>query len=332
MGSLGQQLAMIQFIIGPHFVGLGSVILLAWFSQPRKRGIGVGALFYLISIVVGVWAISRSRSSTAGIGVLFLPFPAALSGLLGVLFWKFRTEASKTLRKLSWLSFVLALGIPGFQIYQGVATIHKNRVRDAEAEVYRKKIGDNKEMIQSILKANPGREKEVLTRLIEENISDPSFLIPALETPYVSTELLDRLSLSSHLGVALTVARNPKTQPETLARLYRDHSYPDYFFQALASHPNTPPGILTEIYRRPRTITGLNLWFARNPSTPREILLELSKELDVNVIQGLLQNPKLDCELLRNTEQSLGKSNRPEDSSSRSRIQELEKALCGQKR
>jgi hypothetical protein len=164
--------------------------------------------------------------------------------------------------------------------------------------------------------------------MIEERMSDRAFLIPALESGFVSVDNLDRLASSSDLGIALQAVRNPNCPAATLTRIYRTHTYPDYFFQALAGHPNTPPEILRELYRRPRTITGLDLWFARNQATPADIMQELATSRDVNVIQGLLRNPRLDCALLGPIEESLRSSARRDDSYSVARLAELRATRC----
>jgi hypothetical protein len=124
--------------------------------------------------------------------------------------------------------------------------------------------------------------------------------------------------------------RNPACPPATLARIYRTHTYPDYFFQALASHPNTPPDILVDLYRRPVTIMGLDRSFARNPATPRDILLEIATTTKESfVVQQLLQNPKFDCTLLAPIEAALTRTERPTDSYSLSRLAELRDGPCG---
>ncbi len=110
--------------------------------------------------------------------------------------------------------------------------------------------------------------------------------------------------------------------------MYRTHAYPDYFFQALAGHPHTPPDILRELYRRPRTLTNLDYWLARNPATPPDILEPLTGSRDVNVIQSLLQNPRLDCARVERIEANLQASQRPDDGYSVARIAELRRTRC----
>src|SRR5207237_5120536 len=207
-------------------------------------------------------------------------------------------------RLLGWLCLLAAVAIVVSPVVEGVRTIQRNKQRDAQQAAHSQEIQRNRAAIAAALSDNKGREAEVLNRMIEERMSDRAFLIPALESRFVSVDNLDRLASSGDLGIALQAVRNPNCPAATLTRVYRTHTYPDYFFQALAGHPNTPPEILRELYRRPRSITGLDYSFARNPATPADILQALSASRDINVIQGLLQNPRLDCGLLGPIEDS----------------------------
>ncbi|HSP71845.1 MAG TPA: hypothetical protein VLN26_05700, partial [Gaiellaceae bacterium] len=47
--------------------------LVALFVTRRRRGLGSSLLLFVASIGAGLWAITQSRASTAGIGVIFLP-------------------------------------------------------------------------------------------------------------------------------------------------------------------------------------------------------------------------------------------------------------------
>ena len=145
----------------------------------------------------------------------------------------------------------------------------------------------------------------------------------------MSAETLDRLARSDDFGIALSTVRNPNCRADTLARIYRTHTYPDYFFQALAAHPNTPPDVLTELYRRPVTINGLDRSFASNPATPITVIREIvATTKESFVVQRLLENPVLDCSWLQPIDDALKRSERPEDSFSVNRLQELRSTKC----
>jgi hypothetical protein len=115
--------------------------------------------------------------------------------------------------------------------------------------------------------------------MIQERFTDRAFLIAALESRFVSADLLDRLANSPDLGIELQVARNPNSRSETLTRLYRTCSYPPYLHQALAAHSNTPPDILREIYsaRRQFEVGYVETWLARNPATPKDTLDDIAR-------------------------------------------------------
>ena len=141
----------------------------------------------------------------------------------------------------------------------------------------------------------------------------------------------DWMADSKDYGIALTAVRNSNCRPETLVRIYRTHSYPDYFFQALAMNVSTPPDLLRDLYRRPRTIQGLNIWFSQNPATPRDVLHDIAtRTTDINVIHGFFKNPQVDCGLIPVLERALASSSSPDESYSRGRLAELRTTHCRQ--
>jgi hypothetical protein len=294
----------------------------------RRRGLGSSLLLFVASIGAGLWAIMQSRASTAGIGVIFLPLLGSIAGSLGLASAHLRASPRRGGRLLGWVCLLAAVAVIVSSVVDGARTIERNKRRDAQQAAHAREIDRNRVMIAALLAENKGREPEVLNRLVQERSDDRAFLIPALESPFVSAENLDRLAGSGDLGIALQAVRNPNCPADTLTRVYRTHAYPDYFFQALAGHPHTPPDILRELYRRPRTITNLDYWFARNPATPPDILEPLADSRDVNVIQRLLQNPRLDCALVERIEGNLKGSQRPDDGDSVSRIAELRRTRC----
>ena len=137
---------------------------------------------------------------------------------------------------------------------------------------------------------------------------------------------------SPDLGIALQAVRNGSASGATLARVYRTHTYPDYFFQALAGNPRTPPEIIRELYTKPRTITGLDYWFAQNPATPRDILDKISKtSKEAPVINALLQNPVLDCALLEQAARNVATTPPNPAYQNEARIEELRPTLCAKR-
>jgi hypothetical protein len=213
-------------------------------------------------------------------------------------------------------------------LYQGVKTIGLNQSRDAAQQARTLRIDENRKAISALVMQNKGNESAAIDKWIQEKDDNDEFLFAALASEFVSAETLDRFARADDLGVTLTALRNPNCAAATLARIYRTHTTPAYFHQALAAHPNTPADILRELFQKPRAINGLDIWLAKNPSTPADLLLALSNTQDIAVIQSLLQNPRADCTMLRQLENGIKLSSRPDDSYSNSRLAELKRTVC----
>lgn len=301
--------------------------------KKRYRGLGLGFAMCSVAVLVGLWAIFQSRSSTAAIGILFLPCYGLLSGLMAWSFANLRVQASRAVRVLGWLCLCISLGAPIFLAYGGFHSIALNQARDARHAADTAEIERNRRHINEALVRTPGHEAETIATLINEHASDRNFLLPALDNRFVTAETLDRFARSDDFGITLTAARNRNCPPEALAHIYRTHAYPDYLFQTLAAHENTPAEILTDLYHRPATILGLDRSFARNPTTPKAILADIAgKTNETFVVQQLLQNPKLDCTLIGPIEAALKRSERPADSFSIGRLQEIKAGICASAR
>jgi hypothetical protein len=306
------------------------VVLILLLIRKQPSGLGLSLFFFAVAVMTGVWAIAQSRSSTAGIGLIGIPLLGALAGFLGLAFGRYRVSAEPGRRIGAWLALTGALVLVSFNIAQGAQTRSKNRVRDDQQAAHSAEIASDREMIAAVLKQNPGRERAWLDSSIRTRMNDRAFLLAALPNDSISPEILDTLANSADMGIALEAVRNPSTRAETLDRVYRTKSYPDYFFQALAAHHHTPPIVLRELYLRPRTIMGLDIWFAGNPATPREILDEIARtSSDRNVIAALLENPALDCSVLTQLAVNLMKGqNRDADNPNVARLNELLPTVC----
>lgn len=272
----------------------------------------------------------QSKSSTAGIGVIFLPIIGALAGILGWLFRNFQNANNVGVRILAWIGLVAAGTIIVWELINGVSTIQLNLAREAKYQESLVEIERNRALILSKLSQSKRQETTTIDQLIHEKEKDRNFLIPALKNEFVSADVLDKFAQNDDLGVALTAISNPNCRSETLVKIYRKTNYPEgYFFQPLAAHPHTPPEILREIYyRNPRIITGLDSWFAKNPATPSDVLQDLLNTKDINVVQSLLQNQNLNCKMLGRIEEAMWRSSHPDDSYSVSKLKELKFRLC----
>ena len=301
--------------------------------RKEARGVWLSLSFGAAAAMTDIWAIQQSRSSTAGIAILGLPMLGALGGFLGLAFGRYRTSTDTARRIGAWLGLAGALLLVVFNIAQGKQEKSKNKGRDATHAAFSAEISRDRNSIASALKQNPGRERAWLDSSIRTRMTDRAFLLAALPNDFVSSEILDTLANSPDLNIALEAVRNPNTRPESLERVYRTKSYPDYFFQALAAHHHTPPNVLLDLYHRPQTIMGLDIWFAGNPATPKVILDEISRTAtDRSVIGALLENPSLDCGMLTHIAVTLMKrQNRDADNPSVARLSELTPTLCPNK-
>jgi hypothetical protein len=307
-----------------------AVVLLTLAVRREWRGLALSLLFAAAVVMSAVWAMDQSRSSTRGLAFLGFPLMAALGGLLGLAFGRYRTSSDVSRRIGAWLGLAGTLALIGFNISGGLKEKTKNRGRDATQAAFSAEISRDRDMIIAALKANPGRERAWLDSSVRAHMTDHAFLLAALPNDSMPPGLLDTLASSTDLNIALEAVRNPNTRPETLEHVYRTKSYPDYFFQALAAHHHTPPNVLLELYHRPQTITGLDIWFAGNPSTPHEILDQISRTAtDKSVIGALLENPSLDCGLLTHVAVTLmKKQNRDADNPNVARVAELVPTRC----
>ena len=125
----------------------------------------------------------------------------------------------------------------------------------------------NRVRVAALLRGHHGDEDAVLSAEIAAHRGDRTVLIPALETAFVPEQTLDVLGRDPDFGVVLMVARNPRTRPETLERIYREAKYPPYFFQALAANPHTPVPVLRALAQHTHENSGIAPALSRNPST-----------------------------------------------------------------
>jgi len=92
---------------------------------------------FLAAFAAGWWDIAQSRSSTAGIGFVFLPGLATLAGLLGVAGVGLSLSRDRVARLLGAAAYAAAALIIAFELVDGAATIRRNRARDRAAAAQR---------------------------------------------------------------------------------------------------------------------------------------------------------------------------------------------------
>jgi hypothetical protein len=283
--------------VGLPIAYLATLVILV--AKRDARGVPLSLAFCAAAVASLIWAIDQSRSSTAGIGYLGVPFVAALGGFFGLAFARWRTSSQTPQRIGAWLALAGLLLVVALNVAEGSKTRAKNSLRDDKQAEFSAQVARDREQIDAALKQNAGRERQYLDSSIMARMSDRAFLLAALPHDSISAQVLDTVASSADIGITLEAIRNPNASAETLTRIYKTHTYPDYFFQALAAHHNTPPEILRNLHRNPGVISGIDMWLAGNPATPKDVLEEIARTAtDPHVIAQLLENPSLDCGLL----------------------------------
>lgn len=255
-------------------VALGSLVLIGaglWSNSPRKL-----VLWPLISaLVVGLGAtvcahlsIVSSRSSTAAVGLIFLPI--IFSVVVTVAFaisWsllymaQFAREAVRrpqpgTISNVGVLIALLILTATATGVVYGI---------------WRQQL---------LHQASRSSEAESLRSMVDRAVSvyDADVLSRLAENPHVTDDDLERIFYAS------------KNRME-------DHNSAHYsVFRSLARNPRTPPKVLNMLAGCEE---GTRTAVAMNPGTPKQALWQLAKDLSPYVRQWLTVNPAVPQELLR---------------------------------
>ena len=275
------------------------LVVLRLVTTGRREGIAASLGCFLATLAAGTWHIMASRSSTAGIGFIFLPTIAAISGVIALAFGASRRRPSGAARVLGVVALIVAAAIPAVELIGVRETTSLNARRDSDQARMEQAFAADKAELRAMLMRVPERRGDTLTVLLRARRDDRPFALAVLDEYGVDSLLLDTLARSPDLGLALAAVRNRGAASFTLARVYRTSTYRFYFLQALAAHINTPPEILREIHQlRPAPITGLDYQFAGNPATPSDVVADLvHSSVDPQVLRLLARHPRLDCPL-----------------------------------
>ena len=293
------RLAVLLIIVALPLAYLAALI--AAVLRRRFSEVAISLLCFGAALAAGAWSIAQSRSSTAGIGFLFLPVLASVSGALALAFTASRRSDSSPVRALGVLALLGAALLTAIELRGGRQTIAKNARRDADQAGRDTALARHRARLDTIIgSVGESRARDTLEALLRAHRSDRELVIAVLDRPQLSETMLDSLAHSPDLGIALHALQNPGTSSATLSNVYRTHSNRMYFFQVLAAHEHTPLDILREIHNlRPEPVTGLDIWFAGNPSSPPDVLLDLARKSEsIDVVRRLLLRPSLDCGLL----------------------------------
>jgi hypothetical protein len=306
------------------------VALAVLWTTRRREALALSLAVFAGTLAAGGWAIMQSRSSTAGIGFIFLPILAAVAGGLVLAFGASRRTNQGALRVLGVVVLTSALVPAASELVNGRRTIERNAVRDADQVRRDSAIVRYRRELDTLISHAGDAGADTLNLLLRARRADREFVLAALERDLVSQATLDTLGRSNDLGVALQAVRNPNASAAMLTRVYRQSHYPMYFDQALAAHAHTPPDILREIHRKnPAPISGLDIWFAGNPSAPRDVLLDVARTSEsIDAIRTLLRNPALDCAMVDAAAASPAVRTHGQDADVPDQLQELHSTRC----
>ena len=135
------------------------VVLVGLLVKKSWKGIGLSLLLCVLAAGTALWAIFQSRSSTAGIGIIGIPFIGALGGFLGLGFgrWRSSTEPTHSVGALACLAGAVLL--IAFNVREGVKTVGKNRVQDVKQAAHSEEIARDRALIAAGLGENENRQR-----------------------------------------------------------------------------------------------------------------------------------------------------------------------------
>jgi len=306
---------------GPQSFGYASGPMSRPVSAPPRSNVLV---FVLIAILL-LYTIFRSASSTAAIGILFVPFGmlfgGAMGGILGFAVFQamhLRESLRNGLRAslVALVSLALVALSVVYLARQAVRVQSFNRYRDADnadllAAGAAENLKANDYFILSAIAANAKTPPAVLLNIART--PDPELhrkrhewidmfdrdtlavMRKVLRNPHSPVEVLSILSGSTDDYVLAGVCADKRTPQAILRERCAPHN--QYLVQwSLAGNPNTPVDLLEALPRVKDKYIAHGL--AYNSNTPLPILRELAKHEDFLVRQGVASNPTADNELI----------------------------------
>lgn len=259
---------------------------------------------FIIAVVLGSIQILSSRSSTSAIGFIFLPLialvPAVLSGLIP-LFLHYKKNTTGSFKNTTIISLLVLLLI-SFYGWQGWGTYQirdKNKQRDIESSRQRDAIKNNKLELALLLAEHSGNKEKFIADKVK-NTDDRTWLIPLAGSQYTNTKTLNTLAHSKDFGVVTTALRHNNIAPETIIWVFKNHTYPSYFFTTMSRNKNTPDWLLEYLYEQKHTNYGIAPALAINPSSPLTLINKLVINPDRRTLESLIKNPLVTCLQLRN--------------------------------
>jgi len=242
-----------------------------------------------------------SSSSTAPIGLIFLPFFTALQavpGAIGGAAIGFIAEGRLRGRRLREPGMAVAGLVALVLVSWGAATLVKGLVLGAEVrrveglaepalgDVLKSRLLGRNLFVLAAIAGNPRSSGETLDRI--SRLTDPE-LHHANGSPFRDVRGKNRKGLA----VMRLVASNPNVRPDTLERLAGS---PDPYVRGdVAGNAKLPAPALARLAVSPDYLVAWGL--SRNPHTPPEVLERLSRTGDRYARSNVASNPGTPAEV-----------------------------------
>ncbi|MBZ5592530.1 MAG: HEAT repeat domain-containing protein [Acidobacteriia bacterium] len=318
---------MSYFFVLP-IAALVALLLLArtFWRRPITRWIVSGAVGGAAAVaVLTLYGIFHSTSSTAAIGILFVPFAMVFGGAAGAVvgFAAFHAVHVRERMRQGVRAGALAAASMALLAFGFIYAFHQARRIQA---FHRYQQAENPEALAAAAEENRAAKDTFLLSAIAANAKTPTDSLlriardpdPALHHKRREwINMFDR----DQLAVMRKVVRNPNSPVETLvilaaspddyvlADVCADKRTPEAILRhkcapndsylvhwSLAGNPSAPVDLLEALPRTKDKYVAHGL--AYNPNTPLPVLRELAKHEDPLVRQGVAVNPSADTTLL----------------------------------
>jgi hypothetical protein len=270
-------------------------------AMPRRAGTIGAILGFCLSFVIGFVTISNSRSSTAAIGYIFLPFSSALVSIpafatgwcLGY-FLTWRRSRIKARKALGFAAALVPLLVAVWiintlwnanDLTQQVHRVQTMNAADLEAVLNQPRLARNKFILGAIAE-NRNATASVLHRIVRSDFPE---LHDAMGSHF---DVMG--SNTQGLAVMRLVARNINTAPGDLERLAESKN--EYVLGDVAANPGLSENTLRRLAKRGGYLVEWGL--GRNSHTPKDILATLAMSADEYTRQRVATNPNTPAEVL----------------------------------
>ncbi|MBS1828740.1 MAG: hypothetical protein JST93_25790 [Acidobacteria bacterium] len=286
-------------MIVPFFFMLPVVLLVAlviiaktfWHSRRVRWMVSGSASAALMTGVIYLAAIFHSTSSTAAIGILFIPMAMGMAAPVGALFGVMAHEIRHEPRSIRGvLSLIVVVGVVGLSALVGWRVVEFQRMKkesdgDVLARAAAAKLPQRDYFLLSAIAANPKTPSGSLLAIA----TFPDDGLHEKRNGWIN--MFDR----DQLAVVRKVIHNPNAPREALVQLAASKN--EYVRGDIAQEHRTPVELLRKLAAEPHGYL-VDWGLAWNRSTPVEILERLPYETDATVAQHLGHNPSTPAALL----------------------------------